>query len=70
MSKNGKLLCILICYPVICLLPYFLGGLNDPAVKLFGFPLTVAYPVIAMLVFCGVLYWASQNTWRTPHDKD
>lgn len=68
MSNEGKLLLVFITYPIICLLPYFVSALNDPTTIVLGFPLTVVYPILAMIGFSGVLYWASLTIWRTPDD--
>ena len=70
MSKEAKLLLLLVTYPIVCLLPYFVGALNDPATKIAGFPLTIVYPIVAMIVYSGILYWASETVWRTPSDKE
>lgn len=70
MSKEVKLLFLLITYPIACLLPYFVGALNDPTTKVAGFPLTVAYPIVVMIIYSGILYWASETVWKTPSDKE
>lgn len=70
MSPRATFLAFLIGYPILCLLPFFIGALNDPTSKILGIPITVVYPIFIMLVFCGVLYWAAEKLWRTPSDKD
>lgn len=62
-ANTKKFIYLAIGYFALCYAPFFVSTLNTSAPVILGFPFTVWYITITILIGCAILYWAAGNVW-------